>query len=79
MTAYTTIPTEAASRTRPPPLACGSCGKTYGESAWRSLRALERIEAPEMHRLVSRWPEGFVIEVRGCTCGRPIAAKRPRE
>jgi hypothetical protein len=69
MTAHTRVATEAASRARPPTLACRSCGKTYGESAWRSLHALERIEALEMHRLVSRWPEG----------GRTIAAKRPRE
>jgi ribosomal protein S27E len=56
---------------------CGTCGTTYGEAAWRLLRVAERIEAPRVRRLVSRWPEGHFVEVRDCrSCGKTIAAKR---
>jgi hypothetical protein len=71
MTAHETI------RARDAMGRCHACGKTYGEAAWRSLRVAERIEAAAVRRLVSPWPEGVAIEVRRCSCGRTIAAKRP--
>jgi|HubBroStandDraft_1064217.scaffolds.fasta_scaffold241373_2 hypothetical protein len=70
MTAHETI------RAKEPMGRCHGCGKTYGEAAWRSLDVSERIEAPEIRRRVSPWPEGLAIEVRRCICGRTIAAKR---
>jgi hypothetical protein len=59
-------------------MTCSSCAQTYTEAAWRLLDVSERIDAPEVRRLVSNWPEGLIIEVRRCRgCGRTIAAKRP--
>jgi hypothetical protein len=68
-----TSPAQAATHT------CNSCGKTYGEAAWRRLSVSERIAAPEVRRHVIHWPEGLLIEVRRCSCGRTIAAKRRLE
>ncbi len=64
---------------RPVALTCGGCSKTYGEAAWRALPVSERIGAPEVRRVLSKWPDGLVVEVRRCGCGRTIAAKRSRE
>jgi hypothetical protein len=75
MMSHTTTPSAPA-----PALACSGCGATYGDAAWRSLAVSARIEAAEVRRLVSPWPDGMVIEVRHCGgCGRAIAAKRRGE
>ncbi len=58
-------------------LTCGACCKTYDEAAWRALAVSERIEPPEVRRVLSHWPDDLLIEVRRCKgCGRTIAAKR---
>jgi RNA polymerase subunit RPABC4/transcription elongation factor Spt4 len=56
---------------------CNACGAHYSDEDWRALAVSERIEAPEVGRLVRDWPENLCVEVRGCRrCGRSIAAKR---
>jgi hypothetical protein len=59
-------------------LTCSACGQTHAEATWRGLPLRERIEAMDVRRLVSGWPDGLCVEVRGCSrCGKSIAAKRP--
>jgi hypothetical protein len=56
---------------------CNACGALYSDEDWRALAMSERIQAPEIDRLVRDWPENLCVEVRGCRrCGRSIAAKR---
>jgi hypothetical protein len=82
MTRPMTAPTDTTMPRAPTPtaVACNGCGTIYGEAGWRSLPLSERITPPAVRRLVSHWPEGFLIEVRRCSrCGRSIAAKRTIE
>lgn len=56
---------------------CSACGATYADEAWARLVLSERIEPPEIRRLVRDWPEGLCVEVRSCSCcAHLIAAKR---
>jgi hypothetical protein len=49
----------------------------YMDNAWATLALTQRIEPPEIHRLVRDWPEDTCIEVRSCaSCAGPIAATR---
>lgn len=59
-------------------LTCTHCGETHAEAIWHASPLVERLAASDVRRLVSRWPDGLVVEVRSCpSCGRSMAAKRP--
>jgi hypothetical protein len=58
---------------------CSACGETYFDDEWRSLVLTQRIEPPEIRRLVRGWDDGLSIEVRRCrACSGSIAVKRIR-
>jgi hypothetical protein len=55
---------------------CGTCGARYLSDAWASLVLSQKLEPPEIRRLVREWPDNLVIEVRACgKCSASIAAK----
>ncbi len=59
---------------------CRTCGATYEPLAWSALAMVERIDAREVERIISGWPEGTHVEARPCgKCGRTIVARRPRD
>ena len=67
--------TSAYLRTAPSRRRC-ACGVEYGRLEWNALVFDQRIEAPEVARLVAGWPANCFIEVRICVaCGRQIAAR----
>jgi hypothetical protein len=56
---------------------CGRCGAHYDEAAWDALEILRRVTTDEVRALVTVWPGGASIEVRGCDgCRGSIARKR---
>jgi hypothetical protein len=56
---------------------CGHCGADYDEGSWRTLLILRRVTTDEVRTLVTVWPGGASIEVRGCArCHGAIARKR---
>jgi hypothetical protein len=58
---------------------CSACGATYFEDEWTGLVLAQRIEPPEIHRLVRDWDDRLAIEVRRCrACSGSIAVKRIR-
>jgi hypothetical protein len=54
-------------------VACGQCRIVRTEREWSALPAVAQVAGADLASLVSRWPDHLVIEVRGCTCGAPIA------
>jgi hypothetical protein len=59
-------------------LVCSGCQAVYQDETWASLALAQRIEPPEVRRLVLDWPPEVCIEVRACSrCSWLIAAKRP--
>jgi hypothetical protein len=67
----------SASRGATPTFArCGRCGADYDEASWHALEVLRRVTTDEVRALVTAWPGGASIEVRGCTrCHGAIARK----
>jgi hypothetical protein len=65
------------SRSAPAFARCGRCGADYNEAAWFALELLRRVTTDEVRAVVTIWPGGASIEVRGCgRCRGSIARKR---
>jgi hypothetical protein len=55
---------------------CWRCGSAFDRAAWRLLTVVERVDPPEIQRLLLNWPSHFKIEVRRCSgCGSGLARK----
>ncbi len=56
---------------------CGRCGADYDKARWDTLEILRRVTTDEVRAIVTAWPVGASIEVRGCdACRGSIARKR---
>jgi hypothetical protein len=56
---------------------CARCRASYDDSAWETLRLVERVDAREIARSVLKWPADERVEVRECAhCGKAVSARR---
>jgi hypothetical protein len=50
------------------------CGAKHDEAAFRTLQSVRVIDGEALRAIVSRWPEGTIVDVRRCNaCGRALA------
>jgi hypothetical protein len=67
----------SAPRVATPFARCGHCGAGHDEASWLGLPVLRRVTTDEVRALVTVWPGGASIEVRGCSrCHGAIARKQ---